>query len=154
MSPGPLFRHRDGHPLSKPTFIKWVQKALAKLGYDEKGYAGQFPGGCSFHGSHGWYPGFYYKGIGQVGEHSVPLVRLYPRRGTSTGVFRAGAVTASNSIGTLVCLYLPSMFYILIPDHDNPEGRGSCNSRAPNPRVGLRFGGFCVVQAPPIHESD
>ena len=40
MSPGPLFRHRDGRPLSKPTFIKWVQKALAKLGYDEKGYAG------------------------------------------------------------------------------------------------------------------
>ena len=39
-SPGPLFCHREGHPLSKPVFVRWVKQALGRLGYDEKGFAG------------------------------------------------------------------------------------------------------------------
>lgn len=38
--PGPLFRRRNGRPLTKPAFVKWVQRALGKLGYDQKGFSG------------------------------------------------------------------------------------------------------------------
>lgn len=37
---GPLFKFKDGRILTKPTLVKWVQRALARLGYDEKGYSG------------------------------------------------------------------------------------------------------------------
>ena len=40
MEPGPLFHHNDGRVLLKPIFIRWVQQALAKLGYDQKEFTG------------------------------------------------------------------------------------------------------------------
>ena len=38
--PGPLFKCRNGDTLTKPMFVKWVQQALTKLGYDRRDYAG------------------------------------------------------------------------------------------------------------------
>ena len=39
-TPGPVFRQRDGRPLVKGEFVRWVQQALQQLGLEERGFTG------------------------------------------------------------------------------------------------------------------
>ena len=74
--PGPLFRLKDGRPLTKAAFVTGVRQALLQAGVDAKNYSGHSfrIGAAMHHSSSGRYRGLYDSDLGAVEKQRLPSV--------------------------------------------------------------------------------